>query len=134
MINLKTPQEIDLMRNSGRLLANCMEEVLFHVRPGVTTKKLDSIVEKYIESAGAQPSFKGYRGFPGSICASVNDGVVHGIPSASIVLHEGDILSIDMGAILKGWQSDMARTVAVGEISEDAKKLIKVTQESFYAG
>ena len=134
MINIKTPQEIALMRASGRLLYNCMEELLTHVKPGVTTLQLDSIVEQYLGDAGATPSFKGYHGFPGSICSSVNEGVVHGIPSSRKVLRDGDILSIDMGAILGGWQSDMARTVGVGEISKEAEKLIKVTRESFFAG
>ena len=117
MINIKSPQEIALMRESGRLLYNCMQELLAQVRPGVSTGQLDRIVAQYLEDAGAIPSFKGYQGFPGNICTSVNDGVVHGIPSDKEILKDGDILSVDMGAILSGWQSDMARTVAVGDIT-----------------
>lgn len=122
------------MRESGRLLANCMQEVLRHVKPGVTTMQLDRIVEQYLKDAGATPSFKGYNGFPGNICTSVNTGVVHGIPSDREVLRDGDVLSIDMGAILAGWQSDMARTVGVGDIIPTEQTLIDVTRESFFAG
>ncbi|MEA4854350.1 MAG: type I methionyl aminopeptidase [Christensenella sp.] len=134
MINIKTLHEIELMRESGRLLYNCMEELKKHVKPGITTMQLDKIAEQYIGDAGAVPSFKGYHGFPGSICSSVNEGVVHGIPSVKKVLHDGDILSIDMGAVLGGWQSDMARTLPVGEVSKEALHLIKITKESFFAG
>lgn len=122
------------MRESGRLLYNCMQELLTQVRPGVSTGQLDRIVAQYLEDAGAIPSFKGYQGFPGNICTSVNDGVVHGIPSDKEILKDGDILSVDMGAILSGWQSDMARTVAVGDITPTEQKLIDVTRESFFAG
>lgn len=122
------------MRESGRLLYNCMQELLAQVRPGVSTGQLDRIVAQYLEDAGAIPSFKGYQGFPGNICTSVNDGVVHGIPSDKEILRDGDILSVDMGAILSGWQSDMARTVAVGDITPTEQKLIDVTRESFFAG
>ena len=134
MINIKSPQEIALMRESGRLLYNCMQELLAQVRPGVSTGQLDRIVAQYLEDAEAIPSFKGYQGFPGNICTSVNDGVVHGIPSDKEILKDGDILSVDMGAILSGWQSDMARTVAVGDITPTEQKLIDVTRESFFAG
>ncbi len=122
------------MRESGRLLYNCMQELLAQVRPGVSTGQLDRIVAQYLEDAGAIPSFKGYQGFPGNICTSGNDGVVHGIPSDKEILKDGDILSVDMGAILSGWQSDMARTVAVGDITPTEQKLIDVTRESFFAG
>lgn len=122
------------MRESGRLLYNCMQELLAQVRPGVSTGQLDRIVAQYLKDAGAIPSFKGYQGFPGNICTSVNDGVVHGIPSDQEILKDGDILSVDMGAILSGWQSDMARTVAVGDITPTEQKLIDVTRESFFAG
>ncbi len=134
MINIKTPQEIALMRKSGRLLYNCMQELLAQVRPGVTTMQLDRIVEQYLKDAGAIPSFKGYHDFPGNICTSLNSGVVHGIPSDKEILKDGDILSIDMGAILDGWQSDMARTVGVGDITPTEQNLIDVTRESFFAG
>ncbi|MEG0382175.1 MAG: type I methionyl aminopeptidase [Christensenella sp.] len=134
MIIIKTPHEIALMRESGRLLNNCMEELLTHVKPGISTMQLDRMVEQYLGDAGAKPSFKGYNGFPGSICTSVGSGVVHGIPSEREILREGDILSIDMGAILNGWQSDMARTVGVGDITPTEQTLIAVTRESFFAG
>lgn len=134
MIVIKTPQEIELMRESGKIAARCMMELGAHVKPGITTKELDILAEEYIERAGATPSFRNYRGFPGSICTSVNDEVVHGIPSRTKMLKDGDIISIDLGAFYKGYHSDMARTFPVGEISLAAKKLIQITKESFYAG
>ncbi len=133
MIHIKTPLEIEKMRESGKLTARCMEEIIAHIKPGVTTKQLDVIAEQFITAAGAIPSFKNYRGFPASICASVNEEVVHGIPSGKL-LKDGDIIGIDFGSILDGWHSDMARTVAVGSVSEEAKNLIRVTKECHYAG
>lgn len=133
MIGIKSSGELKKMRESGRLTAQCMEELIAHVKPGVTTKQLDIIAEQFIAAAGGIPSFKNYRGFPASICASVNDEVVHGIPSGRM-LKDGDIIGIDFGSILDGWHSDMARTVPVGEVSEEAKNLMRVTKESFYAG
>lgn len=133
MIEIKTRDEIERMREAGRLCALCMEEILKAVEPGVTTWDLDKIAYDYTVKAGGFPSFKNYRGFPGSICASVNDEVVHGIPGAR-KLNEGDIISIDMGVLLHGYHSDMARTVGVGKISESAKKLIETTKNSFFAG
>lgn len=133
MIGIKSSDELKKMRESGRLTAQCMEELIAHVKPGITTKQLDIIAEQFIAAAGGIPSFKNYRGFPASICASVNDEVVHGIPSGRM-LKDGDIIGIDFGSILEGWHSDMARTVAVGEVSEEAKNLMQVTKESFYAG
>ncbi len=133
MIGIKSSDELKKMRESGRLTAQCMEELIAHVKPGITTKQLDIIAEQFIAAAGGIPSFKNYRGFPASICASVNDEVVHGIPSGRM-LKDGDIIGIDFGSILEGWHSDMARTVAVGEVSEEAKNLMRVTKESFYAG
>ncbi len=133
MIGIKSSEELKKMRESGRLTAQCMEELIAHVKPGVTTMQLDIIAEQFIAAAGGTPSFKNYRGFPASICASVNDEVVHGIPSGRM-LRDGDIIGIDFGSILDGWHSDMARTVPVGDVSEEAKNLMRVTKESFYAG
>lgn len=121
------------MRESGMVAAACMAELLEAVRPGVTTKELDSLAEKNIRKAGGEPSFLNYRGYPASICTSVNSQVVHGIPG-NRVLEEGDILSIDLGVKLKGYHSDMARTVPVGRISKEAQRLIEVTEKSFFAG
>ncbi len=133
MIIVKSEKEIEKMRQAGRIAAIAMEKVLAAVRPGVTTGELDRIAFDFIIGAGATPSFKGYGGFPGSICASVNEQVVHGIPGHR-KLREGDILSVDLGAYLHGFHSDMARTVGVGEISSEAQRLIDVTKESFFRG
>lgn len=133
MITIKSDSEIAVMREAGKILANCLKLIGENVKPGVTTKKLDKIAYDYIMSQGAMPSFLGYGGFPASICASVNEAVVHGIPSERILV-EGDIVGIDCGVIYKGWQSDAARTFAVGNISEDLKRLIEVTEQSFYEG
>ena len=133
MIILKSAKEIEKMRQAGRVAAQAMEKVLAAVRPGITTGELDRIAFDYIIGAGATPSFKGYGGFPGSICASVNEQVVHGIPGHRR-LREGDIISIDLGACLHGFRSDMARTVGVGEIAPEVQRLIDVTKESFYRG
>lgn len=133
MIILKSAKEIEKMRQAGRVAAQAMEKVLTAVRPGITTGELDRIAFDYIIGAGATPSFKGYGGFPGSICASVNEQVVHGIPGHRR-LREGDIISIDLGACLHGFHSDMARTVGVGEIAPEVQRLIDVTKESFYRG
>lgn len=133
MIILKSAKEIEKMRQAGRVAAQAMEKVLSAVRPGITTGELDRIAFDYIIGAGATPSFKGYGGFPGSICASVNEQVVHGIPGHRR-LREGDIISIDLGACLHGFHSDMARTVGVGEIAPEVQRLIDVTKESFYRG
>ena len=133
MIILKSAKEIEKMRQAGRVAAQAMEKVLAAVRPGITTGELDRIAFDYIIGAGATPSFKGYGGFPGSICASVNEQVVHGIPGHRL-LREGDIISIDRGACLHGFHSDMARTVGVGEIAPEVQRLIDVTKESFYRG
>ena len=121
------------MRESGKLAARCMERIIACIRPGVTAKQLDIVAEQYITSRGAWPSFKNYRGFPASICVSVNDEVVHGIPDGRI-LKEGDIVGIDFGAMLNGYHSDMARTVAVGSIDREAERLITMTKKCFYAG
>lgn len=131
MITIKSDSEIELMREAGRILRDTLNMLKEHVKVGVTTKELDKLAHDYIISRGAKPSFLGYGGFPGSICASVNEQVVHGIPS-NRKLVSGDIIGIDCGVIYKGWQSDAARTFAVGEISEKHKKLIQVTEQSFF--
>jgi len=131
MITLKTREQIERMRKAGRVTAGALDAVSRAIRVGVTTKELDAIAEDYIRSHGGIPSFKGYNGFPGSICASVNEEVVHGIPSDR-KLKEGDIIGVDTGVILVGWQGDSARTFAVGKISDEAQHLIDVTQQSFY--
>ena len=132
MIYIKSKHEIELMDASGTVAAEAMLRVKEAVKPGVSTYELNEIADKYIRSQGAVPNFLNYCGYPASICASVNDEVVHGIPSKSRILKEGDIISIDMGCILKGYHSDMARTFAVGKISEEAATLIKVTRECFF--
>jgi methionyl aminopeptidase len=131
----KSADEIAKMRRSGRILAGTIDLVLAAVRPGVTTADLDAVAEREIRARGATPSFLGYRGFPASICASVNHEVVHGIPSPKRKLHEGDLLSLDFGAIWEGYHSDSAVTVFVGEPpSAEAEKLVRVTEESLEAG
>jgi methionyl aminopeptidase len=134
MIIRKSPQELDKMRRAGRITAETREKVAAAVRPGITTKDLDAIAEEAIGSAGAVPSFKGYRGFPASICTSVNEEIVHGIPGERVLL-EGDLISLDVGAIWEGYHGDSAVTVFVGEPpSDEAEKLVRVTQESLEAG
>src|SRR6201996_1850428 len=129
MIIKKTPQEIDRMAAAGDILVRTMSLLAGKVRPGVTTRELDEAAEKFIRSQGAEPAFKGYRGFPGSICASPNSMIVHGIPGP-YKLSRGDILSVDVGVVLDGWVADAARTFGVGPISPVAQKLLQVTQES----
>ena len=131
MITIKSDSEIALMREAGKILRDTLNLLGEHVKVGVTTKELDKLAHDYIISRGAKPSFLGYGGFPGSICTSVNEQVVHGIPS-NRKLVAGDIIGIDCGVIYKGWQSDAARTFAVGEISEKHKKLIEVTEQCFF--
>jgi methionyl aminopeptidase len=131
MIVKKTPAEIDKMARAGDILVRTMDLLAGKVRPGVTTEELDRAAEKFIRSQGATPAFKGYRGFPGSICASPNDMVVHGIPG-TFKLTAGDVLSIDIGVIYDGWVADAARTFPVGEVSPVAAKLLDVTRESLF--
>ncbi|WP_226671060.1 type I methionyl aminopeptidase [Metabacillus litoralis] len=133
MIICKTQRELDIMREAGRIVALTHQELKKHIKPGITTKELDAIAEKFIRSHDAIPSFKGYNGFRGSICASVNEELVHGIPGDR-VLSEGDIISIDIGAKYNGYHGDSAWTYAVGEISDGAKRLLEVTEESLYKG
>ena len=133
-VTIKSNREIELMREAGRILALVHEELEKAVRPGITTKEIDRLGEEIIRSYGCIPSFLNYNGYPASICVSVNDEVVHGIPSKKRILREGDIVSLDAGVIYKGYHSDAARTHAVGEISKEAQKLIDVTRESFFEG
>ena len=134
MITIKSAQQVEKMRKSCLLTKECMDLLKKNIRPGINTKQLDKIAYDFYKSKGATPNFLNYNGYPGTICASVNDEVVHGIPSKHRVLKDGDIISIDMGCILDGWHSDMARTFAVGNISAQAQKLIDVTRESFFEG
>lgn len=134
MITIKSQREIDMMREAGRIVAETLELLEEAVKPGISTLELDRIADDYIRSRGAIPSFKNYNGFSGSICASPNEVVVHGIPSADVILHEGDIISLDVGAILNGYHGDAARTIGCGVISEEDQHLIDVTKESFFAG
>ena len=133
MIIIKNDKEIDLMRIAGRIVAETLLLVEKKLKPGITTAELDRIAEEFITKHGATPSFKGLYGFPASLCISVNEQVVHGIPGG-YVLKEGDIISVDCGAHINGFHGDAARTFAVGNISDEAKKLIKVTEESFFKG
>lgn len=133
MIIIKNDVEIEYMRSAGRLVGETLAKLENVIKPGITTAELDRIAEEFITKHNGKPSFKGYHGFPASICASVNEEVVHGFPGER-VLQEGDIISIDCGAILNGYQGDAARTIGVGKISEEAQKLIDVTKGSFFKG
>jgi methionyl aminopeptidase len=133
MITIKSKEELKIMREAGRMVALTREHLKNHIKVGITTKKLDKIAEDYIKSLGGTPSFKGYNGFPGSICTSVNEVVVHGIPS-NLKLKEGDIISIDIGVYYNGFHADSAWTYGVGKISEENQKLLDVTLASLYEG
>jgi len=134
MIILKSLQEIEKIRKAGLVVAQTLDAVRSMIRPGISTQALDEFAEKFIRQAGATPAFKGYRGYPKTLCTSVNTEVIHGIPSKDIVLKQGDILSVDVGAIIDGFYGDAAITVPVGTISPEAERLIKVTEESLYRG
>lgn len=133
MIYLKSSSEINIMRISGRIVAETLCKIEEIVKPGITTKELDKIAEEYILSCGAQPSFKGLYGFPATLCTSVNEEIVHGIPGER-VLEEGDIISVDCGAYYQGFHGDAARTFPIGRISPEDQKLIDVTRDSFFEG
>lgn len=133
-ISIKSDKEIELMQESGRILAKVLEELERYVRPGLSTFDIDKKCHEIIKGYGCIPSFLDYNGFPASLCISVNDEVVHGIPSKDNILREGDIVSLDCGVIYEGYHSDAARTIPVGEITNEAKKLIEVTKQSFYEG
>ena len=134
MIYLKNEEEIELLRENNLLVSRTLAEVGRHIRPGVTTKELDRIGEEFIRSHGAVPAFLGYQGYPASLCISVNEQVVHGIPSTSQVLKEGDIVSVDCGTFMKGFVGDSAYTFAVGAVSDEVKQLMEVTKEALYKG
>lgn len=133
MIFLKTPQEIATMREGNRILALLFEHLAPLIQPGITTAELDREAELFIRSYNASPAFKGYRGYPATLCTSVNDEVIHGIPSARR-LQEGDIVSIDVGALYEGFYSDSARTFAVGEVKRNAQRLMEITERALYEG
>lgn len=132
MIRLKNQSQLSLMRDAGRITGEAILAAGEIIKPGVTTAQIDHVIRSYIEKCGASPTFLGYGGFPASACVSVNDEVIHGIPSLKRVLHEGDIVKIDVGACYRGFNGDSARTFAVGKISREAADLIRVTEESFY--
>lgn len=134
MIKFKTPAEIEAMKPACQLSAKVLRKVGDLIRPGVSTLELDSFAENLIRLEGGEPAFKGYRGYPFSICASVNDQIVHGLPSRSVVLVEGDIISIDVGAVVNGWIGDNAATFAVGRVSAEKQKLLEVTEASMWKG
>ena len=134
MISLKNNKELLMMRDAGRIAARALKLAGEAIKPGVTTAHIDSIVRRYIEGEGAVPSFLGYGGFPASCCISVNNVVIHGIPSKNCVLQQGDIVSVDVGACYRGYHGDNAYTFACGEVSEEAKALMKATYESLLEG
>ena len=133
-ITIKSAREIELMKEAGRILEIVHEEMAKALRPGMSTLEIDKLGEEVIRSYGCVPSFLNYNGYPASVCVSVNDEVVHGIPSSKRIMKEGDIVGLDAGVIYKGYHSDAARTHAIGEVSEEAKNLIRVTRESFFEG
>ncbi|MEG0565960.1 MAG: type I methionyl aminopeptidase, partial [Hungatella sp.] len=133
-VTIKSAREIELMREAGRILAITHEELEKTLKPGISTMDIDRLGEEIIRSYGCIPSFKNYNGYPASICVSVNDEVVHGIPSKKRILHEGDLVSLDAGVIYEGFHSDAARTHGIGQISPETQKLIKVTKQSFFEG
>jgi methionyl aminopeptidase len=133
MIETKTPEQVEKMAAAGSILTACLRMLRSSARPGVTTKELDTAAEKYIRSQDAEPAFKGYRGFPGSICASPNSMVVHGIPGP-YECRRGDVLSLDVGVVKDGWVADAAITVPIGAVSDQARKLLDVTQAALFAG
>lgn len=134
MIELKTPDEVRVIRGAGKVVAEILVRLREEVRPGMTTMDLDRMAEEWTLSAGAKPAFKGYHGFPCTLCTSVNEEVVHGIPSEKRILNAGDIVSVDFGVQMNGFFADSATTVAVGDVPEDRKRLMRVTEESLDRG
>ncbi|MGD1874194.1 MAG: type I methionyl aminopeptidase [Mastigocoleus sp.] len=133
-IEIKSPREIEIMRQSAKIVATVLKEISELVKPGMTTADLDAYAEKRIREMGATPSFKGYHGFPGSICSSINHEVVHGIPNAKKVIRSGDVLKVDTGAFYQGFHGDSCITIAVEEVTPESAKLIRVAEESLYKG
>lgn len=133
-IEIKSPREIEIMRQASRIVATVLKEIADRVEPGMTTADLDAHAEKRIREMGATPSFKGYHGFPGSICSSLNHEVVHGIPSKRKVIRSGDVLKVDTGAYFEGFHGDSCITIAVGEVTPAASRLIQVAEEALYKG
>ncbi|NJM68734.1 MAG: type I methionyl aminopeptidase [Scytonema sp. RU_4_4] len=133
-IEIKSPREIDIMRQSAKIVATVLKEITELVKPGMTTADLDAHAEKRIREMGATPSFKGYHGFPASICSSINNEVVHGIPSAKKVIRTGDVLKVDTGAYYQGYHGDSCITIAVGEVTPEAARLIRVAEEALFKG
>lgn len=134
MITVKKSSELDKMRRAGKIVGGALRNIEQFVKPGVSTLELDAIIEDFIRSSGAAPSFKNYMGYKHSACISIDDVVVHGIPSSDTVLKEGQIVSIDVGAKIEGFHGDAARTFLVGKVSEEAKQLVGVTKQSFFEG
>ena len=134
MIQVKNSAQLNAMKAAGRITGETLLVARELVRPGISTKELDNAIRAYIEKCGAKPSFLGYHGFPGSACISINDEVIHGIPSAKRFLQEGDIVKIDVGACINGYHGDSARTIPVGKVSDEAMQLIRATRDSFFAG
>ncbi|MFW6034965.1 MAG: type I methionyl aminopeptidase [Halothermotrichaceae bacterium] len=134
MIVIKSPREIDIMRRANQIVAETHEFLNDKIADGITTAEIDRLGEEFIKNEGATPSFKGYQGYPASVCVSINNEVVHGIPSKKRIIENGDLVSLDIGAYFKGFHGDAARSIGVGRISQEAKKLIKVTENCFYRG
>lgn len=134
MIQLKNKSQIAIMREAGRITGEALALAREAVKPGVSTKEIDTLIRHHIERSGAKPSFLGYGGFPASACISINEQVIHGIPSSKVILKEGDIVKIDVGAFYQGYHGDSAKTFAVGRVSEEAARLIDITEKCFWAG
>ena len=134
MIHLKNSAQIAAMKEAGRITGEALLVARDMIRPGISTYEIDAAIRRYIEKCGAKPAFLGYGGFPASACISINDEVIHGIPSKKRILREGDIVSIDTGATYRGYVGDSARTIPVGKVSEEAQRLIRATRDSFWAG
>ena len=132
MIKIKNSEQISLMKRAGIITAEALLVAKEAIRPGISTKEIDTKIRRYIEKCGATPSFLGYCGFPGSACISINDQVIHGIPSSKVIIKEGDIVKVDVGARYRGYNGDSARTFPVGKVSDEALRLIDVTEKSFY--
>jgi methionyl aminopeptidase len=133
-VRINTPDEVERIRESSQIVGRCLLHLGREVRPGVTTRELDRLAEEFIRAEGGEPAFKGYRGYPASICSSINEEVVHGIPSGKRVLKEGDVISLDIGVKKAGFYGDAARTFAVGSISAEAQRLLEATERSLHAG